>query len=64
MEVVGETLMVQDPGVNYMDERWVTWATCADMMVLKCLEEAFRRLWGLDQSRNSGGNTFRGLERR
>lgn len=27
-------------------------------------EGAFGRLWDHDQSRNSGGNTFRGLERR
>lgn len=47
-----------------MGERGVTWATCVDAMVLKCLEEAFGRLWGLDQSRNLEGNMFRGLGRR
>lgn len=47
-----------------MGERWVTLSTCVDVMVLKCLEEAFGRLWGLDQSRNLEGNMFRGLERR
>ena len=47
-----------------MDERWVTLSTCVDVMVLKCLEEAFGRLLGLDQSRNLEGNMVRGLERR
>ena len=66
MEVVGKTLTDGSGSRGELDGREVgdLGHVCRRGMVLKCLEEAFGRLWGLDQSRNLEGHMFRGLGRR